>query len=236
MSKISQNLSCNSIFHFLSRREWLMDILKDKFIRARYVHEELPFFYYRMGIPMKCFCDIPLGMVKKHISKYGKFGLGISKNFAKSNGISPVIYIHEKSDSMLRYLINSKYPFNIDSPDSLLPYIKLYDGVNNNKKRLTRYYDEREWRWIPKGVKFYNLSDLTDDETEKILNFENKKLKKQSNSKLPFDYSDITYLFVQQDKDVEIVIEEIKKTKIEQILQDRLISKIITSAQIEYDF
>jgi hypothetical protein len=53
---------------------------------------------------------------------------------------------------------------------------------------------------------------------------------------LPFEYSDITYIFVQQQEDVDKVIEEIRSTKIEQLQQDRLIAKIITSRQIERDF
>lgn len=41
MAKVSQNISSDSIFHFIKRRDWLLRILKDKAFKARYVYEEL---------------------------------------------------------------------------------------------------------------------------------------------------------------------------------------------------
>ncbi|MBK7740573.1 MAG: hypothetical protein IPI42_08450 [Saprospiraceae bacterium] len=43
----------------------------------------------KVSIPMKCFCDIPLGMIKKHLSNYSKFRIGITKEYAKKNTFSP---------------------------------------------------------------------------------------------------------------------------------------------------
>jgi hypothetical protein len=85
MAKVSQNISSDSLFHFIKRREWLLSMLKKKSFQARYVYEDIPEIKYKVGIPMKCFCDIPLGMIKKHLSNYGKFGIGITKEYAKKN-------------------------------------------------------------------------------------------------------------------------------------------------------
>lgn len=241
MAKVSQNISSDSIFHFIKRRDWLLRILKEKAFKARYVYEELPHIRFHVGIPMKCFCDIPLGVIKKHLSRYGKFGIGISKEYAKKNSFSPVIYVHQKSDTMLRYLRSIKKTEFMKNPNSLLPYFKLDETFTNGKdgrKLTTRLYDEREWRWIPKDPKFEDFSSFTEEEIRNTrLDVVNVELEKDKGKYLlPFDYSDITYIFVQQEDDVDKVIEEIRKIKITPLHQDRLIAKIITARQIERDF
>ena len=49
---------------------------------------------------MVCFCDIPLGQIDQHVKTYGKYGLGMSKEWAMKNGITPVRYIHRGSPEM----------------------------------------------------------------------------------------------------------------------------------------
>ncbi|MFN3753980.1 abortive infection system antitoxin AbiGi family protein [Flavobacterium sp.] len=242
MAKVSQNISSDSLFHFIKRREWLFKILNEKTFKARYVYEELPDIHFHVGIPMKCFCDIPLGLIKKHLSHYGKFGIGISKNYAKQNSLSPVIYVHKKSDTMLRYLRSvKKGEIFKNNPNSLFPYFKLdetYSSSIDGKRLITRFYDEREWRWIPNDPKFEDFSNFTEEEIIKTrLSIVNDLLEKDKTKYLlPFEYKDITYIFVQQVADVDKVIDEIRRLKISQIEQDRLISKIITARQIEKDF
>jgi hypothetical protein len=241
MAKVSQNISSDSLFHFIKRREWLLSILKKKSFQARYVYEDIPEIKYKVGIPMKCFCDIPLGMIKKHLSNYGKFGIGITKEYAKKNTFSPVIYIHENSDTLKRYLKSMKKTDIFNDPHSLLPYFKIDERKRNTSPgrfRRDRFYDEREWRYIPYSPIFIDFTGFDEEEIRKTrLDYENKNI---DNDKLkyvlPFEYADITYIFVQQQEDVDKVIEEIRSTKIEQLQQDRLIAKIITSRQIERDF
>jgi len=241
MAKVSQNISSDSLFHFIKRREWLLSILKKKAFQARYVYEDIPEIKYKVGIPMKCFCDIPLGVIKKHLSNYGKFGIGITKEYAKKNTFSPVIYIHENSDTLKRYLqsMNKRDVFN--DPNSLLPYFKIEERkrtTSPGRYRRDRFYDEREWRFIPPHPKFIDFTSFDEDEIRKTrLDYENKNIDNDLlKYVLPFEYADITYIFVQQEEDVDNVIEEIRTTKIDQLLQDRLIAKIITSNQIERDF
>lgn len=241
MAKVSQNISSDSLFHFIKRREWLLAILKKKSFQARYVYEDIPEIEYKVGIPMKCFCDIPLGMIKKHLSNYGKFGIGITKEYAKNNTFSPVIYIHENSDTLKRYLKSMKKTDIFNDPHSLLPYFKIDERKRTSASGNTlrdRFYDEREWRYIPSHPKFIDFTGFEEEEIRKTsLDYENKNIDNDLGKYvLPFEYADITYIFVQQQEDVDKVIEEIRSTKIEQLQQDRLIAKIITSRQIERDF
>lgn len=46
-----------------------------------------------------CFCDIPVGDVEIHMSKYGPFGLSFSRDFLLEHGVNPVLYLAE--DAML---------------------------------------------------------------------------------------------------------------------------------------
>jgi hypothetical protein len=241
LNKISQNISSDSLFHFVKRRDWLLEILKNKFFQARYVYEELPKVKFKFGIPMKCFCDIPLGMIKTHITRYGKFGIGITKIFAKQHCFSPVIYIHENSDTFIRYLDTIKKSDAKDNPSSLLPYFKLdeyLDGTREGTRATIRLYDEREWRFIPPNPRYIDFSGFDEDEIRRTrLEYENKKLADDGRQYvLPFKYKDITYIFVQKDDDVDKIIDEIHRLPISQREADHLIANIITSRQIERDF
>jgi len=125
--KVRQNLSSEALFHFVTNREYLVDILKNGF-QPRYSLELLPIPEKNIpvGILMKCFCDIPLGLIKKHLFSYGKYGIGISKDFSKKNGISPVLYVHDVSKTSRGYLLDIKKTAQGTPKGSLLPYMKKY--------------------------------------------------------------------------------------------------------------
>jgi len=80
---------------------------------------------------------------------------------------------------------------------------KQYDKDNKEFARnLTRFYDEREWRYIPLKVDKLLLS-LTMDEyqTKEILDKENEKI--QKNNKLDFELTDIEYLFLKSMDEID---------------------------------
>lgn len=241
LKKISQNLSSDSLFHFVKRREWLIEIIKNKSFQARYVYEEMPEMEYKVAIPMKCFCDIPLGVIKKHLVQYGKYGIGITKDFAKRNYLSPVIYFHKNSATFYSYISTISKNDIFKNQFSLIPYFKADIRIKEStdgKKIIERYYDEREWRFVPRGAKFIDFSGFDEDEIRNTrLDFENKKLENDGEKfSLPFEYIDITYIFVSKEDDVDKVIAEIRSVKLPHTQQDRLIAKIITARQIERDF
>ncbi|WP_020585675.1 abortive infection system antitoxin AbiGi family protein [Desulfobacter curvatus] len=91
-------ISTNSIIHYTRYFKILKSILSEGF-KVQYCVEELALKGTKSNAahPMVSFCDIPLSNSQQHFSAYGKFGIGLSKEWAKKNGINPVIYIDEKS-------------------------------------------------------------------------------------------------------------------------------------------
>jgi hypothetical protein len=241
MAKISQNLSSNSLYHFVNKLEFLLDILENGF-KARYCLENFPKVDIPLAIPMKCFCDIPLGMIKKHLSRYGKFGIGVKKSYAKNKSVTPVHYVHDKSIILSRLVGALK-----DKDDELakfVPYFKRYnEKINGNEKQVTRrYYDEREWRYVPSEADFINLRNINSKrKRENKIKSENLRLEEQKDKyRLKVAWQDITFIFVERDSDVDKVIKGImgidkNKTNNSQA-KLRLVSKIITAERIERDF
>jgi hypothetical protein len=124
-------------------------------------------------IPMVCFCDIPPKFAKTHRKIYGQYGILLTKEWAITRGVSPIIYLPENSKlHAIFYNINrivkdaiNRYSEAVlikDDIRKLREYIKPY--VEDNKKY--KYYDEREWRYIP------NASDPDIDNT--YLTFEKR--------------------------------------------------------------
>ena len=85
----------NSLFHYTKRLDDIISILTSGKLIPNYCSEDLSTKAnpnYIIGIPQICFCDIPLSQVKEHIDVYGAYGIGVTKNFARDNKITPVAF------------------------------------------------------------------------------------------------------------------------------------------------
>ncbi|MFU0923178.1 abortive infection system antitoxin AbiGi family protein [Kluyvera sichuanensis] len=75
-----------TLFHFTKSSDTLEIILKNGFW-PRYCLEDIRWLEFTdveyVSYPMVCFCDIPLSRISEHVSFYGSFGLGVSKDWAK---------------------------------------------------------------------------------------------------------------------------------------------------------
>ena len=134
-----------------------------------------------------------------------------------------------------------------DKDDELakfIPYFKRYnEKIKGKEKQVTRrYYDEREWRYVPSESDFIPLKGINSPkQKENKIKSENLRLAKQEDKyRLKVDWPDITYIFVERDSDVDQVIEGImkidKKKQNHNQEKLRLVSKIITTERIERDF
>lgn len=229
--QIRQNLSSTTLFNFTDTYEHLISNLTNGFYCGD-VYEKLPF---STGVgykaPMVCFCDIPLGSVKQHLIWYGNYGIGIKRDFARTHFVNPVWYIH-KDNPIIGEMYKSTNHEELRM-SKILPYLKQVSGrqvpFNANKSKIKKFYDEREWRFIPRDSKY--VAELVKGRSHE----ENEQ--NVSNTKrvtiMPLDLKYVEYI---------IVNESVEKTKLLQTLSDLGVKEnidfptIITSVQIRKDF
>jgi len=245
-------VSANTLFHFTKKKEGLEGILLKQF-HPKYSLEDLSNAIpesqvFAARIPMVCFCDIPFSQIKEHINFYGDYGIGLrKKGWGIRKGVSPIIYIPansisagliQKMTSEVRNLLKDK--IEKDSIHHHLPdfykYIKAYDGLALNrkdKKMESRiFYNEREWRYVPKDFPVLpeKLTQGTDIEEE------NKKMIEKHS--LRFTARDIKYIIVRRESEIPYFVKFIEtKLKKQFNLSDRklLVSKLISAEQIRED-
>jgi hypothetical protein len=147
------NLSSNVLFHFTNGKEKLIGILKNGFLAKPCVEyspletstDSIPTRLPIQATPMVSFCDIPLALIRGHLSYYGDYAIGLTKEWGIEKGVTPVFYVHHKS--IIFPLIKKVLPIDKivkkpkDSSHNILdimPYLKNYVGfecreINNPK-------------------------------------------------------------------------------------------------------
>jgi hypothetical protein len=253
-------ISTSTVFHFTNRFENLVSILEHTF-RPHYCLEDLNIIMpnyndlagFVFAIPMVSFCDIPLSQVIPHLRRYGNYGIGLSKEWAIKSGLSPVLYIIRNSplaltlNSIIRQLGTQLHDIedneNYDAIvyfHNLLSYLKPYEGVSpqdvTHKNR--RFYDEREWRFVPDLTRQGTRLGLTKDD---FLNKEKHATANDylwNNSKLSFSPKDIRYIIVRREDEILYMINRIRdiKNRFPKEQVQLLASRIIASGQIRKDF
>ena len=244
-------ISSSTIIHFTKRKDALKGILNKGF-RVNYCLESVKIATRTVSYacPMVSFCDIPLSQVKDHIGKYGSYGIGLTKNWAKNHGLSPVQYIATGSNhaAHLATVLNSALPRHIEEDHTSLQlasvelrrYIKNYEGDLLSKGKITknyRFYDEREWRYVPKYNKHHlPIISQKDYETPEQKKIANKKINREI---LMFHADDIIYIIIKNESQIPEFIDsirDIKGNRYDERTVDKLNSRILTVAQIRDDF
>lgn len=244
-------ISSNTLFHFTQSDENLISILANEF-QPMYCMEKFTLGDKKIeiAIPMICFCDIPLSQIKNHIETYGVYGLGMSKEWAKKNGLNPILYLKEKS-SLSNYLLQILDNLQKDEISDLklkeiiiaylkiLRYIKPFEGdflKDSTLLKSVRFYDEREWRYTPEStyeIPLWLVKEVYDNPISRAQ--ENEKLKA---IKLSFEPNDISYIIVNKENEIFPMINELKNIngKYNNQTLEILKSRIITCDQIFNDF
>lgn len=119
---------------------------------------------YNISIPMACFCDIPVHEASSHSKIYGEYALGFDKSWGVVRGINPISYLVPESDlsTAIRSLNILSEKISSQSPNyrirnaffKIASFLKLYEGSYTKggySNPNHRFYDEREWRYVPKG-------------------------------------------------------------------------------------
>lgn len=178
--------------------------------KSRSEREEIE---YKISIPMACFCDIPLNQTNDHRKIYGNCAIGFHKNWGIKKGINPVTYLVPESDystairklNALTSSISTKDP-QYDIRNALFKitsFLKLYEGPyekGSYKHKNHRFYNEREWRFIPKG-------DYIQIAPPKLLRPEAKDIE----ATVQVSLSDIKFLLVEKEEEKGELRELFKK-------------------------
>jgi hypothetical protein len=246
-------ISANSLFHF-TKYENLVGILTHEFY-PRYSVEEHPDSAgnsHKMAFPMVCFCDIPLAHISEHMSTYGEYGLGMTKQWAIANRLNPVLYVEKTSwvSEKLEHILAGNWESvnalpikqfleERDSAVALYMHTKPYDGYQErNGVRIRKcFYDEREWRYVPRISRLdgHELHLTGDNLAPSILEAKNDMLKAQ---KIGFEPKDIQYIIIGKEAErLQVIesIEAIKSPKYDWSQVKLLASKIVSAEQIEGD-
>lgn len=232
-------ISSNALFHFLRKKDFFESALRDG-LWPRYCIE---YGWNGKGfaLPMICFCDIPLTQISEHSNFYGCFGIGVSAEWIRSNkSISPVQYIGQNTHlyNRVNRTITKLRGNEADENDvTFLSRAKKVSGTVNceGKNKIKKFYDEREWRYVPDEV-FYNGAIVP---IEKKTNFDVQEKSVNLNlEKLQIPIEHIRYLIIPNDSYRSRLIKFIKETYKKAAEEERLIliSRILTLEQIEKDF
>ncbi len=240
-------ISANALLHFTDSLADVLGILRDAFY-PRYSLEK-----YRLGdetveagFPLISFCDIPLSQLKNHISTYGPYGIGMSMEWAEAKGLNPILYM--KADSSIALIIrdivtgmkeadgDGKGPGHEHLIRNIRAFMKPYDGefAGRGKKVRVRFYNEREWRYVPPFETALALLDKSFFSDRELKGKQDRKLRKY---KLDYDPGDLRYIIVKEDKEIPVIVRTLKKIRrYDRRAIEILISRIITSEQILNDF
>ncbi len=224
--KSSEEESSNYLFHFTNEMNHLVSIMNNYFMPF-YCMESLDYLTFTefkiegMAYPLVCFCDIPLNRHYRHKSKFGEYVIGMKKKWGEDNHLTPIIYSHPKSMTILTLstlfkmtrffqekLNEEEFQMFNNAVSYLIMHYKSYEGRQFLKKQnlfakeFTRFYDEREWRYLPIEVNGLKLNlEISEYLNTQKLHEENKLI--QKNNKLKFELSDIEFLFLKEDAEIE---------------------------------
>lgn len=187
---------------------------------------------------MACFCDIPLSMTDEHFNWYGRYGIGIKRSYARALGVRPVWYLTSENPIIGTIISECKS----GKPNrQILPFLKQFygkqtyktiqkDGSSVKTDRYKKFYDEREWRYVPAESKLEPILGLKPGNLIKLM-LDMKPLR------MKLELESIEYIIVAADSDMKTLLIELEKIATKSKYNyTKLVSRIITAKQIERDF
>jgi hypothetical protein len=236
---MKENLSASVLFTFTPRIDYLFQMLQNG-ITPRYVYERLPIGKKYYIAPMKCFCDIPLGMVKNHMQRYGFYGLGLKKSFLQKHRVTPVVYLHK--NSLAYFNLNSTAGENMENAP-FIPLLKRYLGDDyffsesrsQPQKKRIHFYDEREWRYIPQDCKLEVTSgfETIAEGLRHVSRMNENAAHQYAPIKIPLEAVD--YIIIRKRKELAGTLSELRRMFGRKDM-DMLYTKILIAKNIISDF
>lgn len=188
---------------------------------------------------MVSFCDIPLSHIEA--STYGKFGIAMTRRWAKRRYLEPVLYYPlNKECQSTKMVIQAAKVFLTNPKDydgyRILGYAKPMRRLEKGKKTF-KNYAEREWRRVysSKKMKWLTVESYTEYRNQ------SGKEKQPVGPILHFSIDDIVFLIVDQQNKAELqqfIMKKLSKLgggKINEQMRLDLISKIVVYEDIVHN-
>ena len=168
-----------------------------------------------IAYPMVCFCDIPLSRVNEHVNFYGEFGIGLTKEWANSNKLTPILYVAPNNNipKTFRDIVDFTHKIEGAAKEDakqtvryLLAHAKPTEGkmVISGEFIDKEFHQESEWRYVPKNVEIKDYLKRPEFENEEVIEINNNLTKQYCSIK--FTPKDIKYIFVKSDSDIPDII------------------------------
>jgi Putative abortive phage resistance protein AbiGi, antitoxin len=210
------NQKSSTLFHFTKSHDSLCGILKNGY-HPRYSLEDTEWLDQdldKLAFPMVCFCDIPLSRLSDHVDFYGRFGLGMKRDWGIKNGFNPISYVSSSSfyagkfTGIWNALLDGKSKRDDRHFDKLITMAAFHKPmigqmIISGKPIEKEFYQESEWRYIEEPDDNFFLTE-DDYKDIKVLKECNENMSK--NFPLKFTPSDIRYIFVKSDSDIPSLV------------------------------
>ena len=256
---VPSEIQADTLFTFMPQPEFLYTIIRKSMISPRYCTEDISYLQIdgisRVSIPMKCFCDINLHRLGKHLDCYGYYGIAFTKEWGMQRHIQPILYFNPASDlrtdftDAFNHAIGTAGISNTETERRLkgfmlhqLMYSKPYSGGFlsrvDGKEHERCFTDECEWRYIPNLDKSDFPTMYFDDQLIKlgVPNEMSAAMARESSLALQFDYSEVKHIIVRCRDDFHTLTAIIEELPIERSTMYDLISKVIVWEEAKGDF
>ncbi len=132
---VKKNSHTSTLFHYTRKQNIVINILREG-LKFSYCREEFSDDLC-LGIPMICFCDIPVGASFEHSSKYGHYAIGLSKDKLLDKykeALGPVNYVTSLSSVKAAFQLRNADEVNNNRTKSSITTInnKLSEEPTNN--------------------------------------------------------------------------------------------------------
>lgn len=253
-------ISSNALIHFTNSKHKLKSIFEQNF-RLGYCKEApvLGGAGTACHVPMVSFCDIPLSQVKGHISKYGNYGIGLTRDWGIRNRLNPVLYLEPQSLLSESYRIaanyflgqaalekervarSDQYSRAVVALGELLSYTKNFQGTLRRRDGTVienyRFADEREWRYVLPSIG--GITPIMSEERFDSPEGQAQVRQIIESQRLVFHPNDIKYVIIKDESEIHEFVAHLREAKRPRYTPaeiDLLTTRILTAEQIWQDF
>ena len=177
--------------------------------------------------------DIPLADIGEYMEQYGGYLFGFSRQWVIKNGFNPVWYcekdlaaINKHKELLKNASIGASKNASYNSHVALLYYYasfmkdiegELYVKSKNCTYTNYRFYDEREYRFVPDydSLKNENIAPVLIE--EKYNKYKESNGNSRIDKKISFSLEDLEIIIVKTDNQVRVLREYLTKKKISSI-------------------